>query len=130
MSLVHLDWNNALTDLRRVFDAIPKGEEIMRTYDELTVRRILKAVCADDGSPKGAGRTIAFARKYGLSLGHVSRVMLGLDSPNVALCDALGFARVTRYVRLNHNSRARPSDHHQDMHVPREGPKGAGGRGD
>jgi hypothetical protein len=66
---------------------------VTETFDETHVRLMLIRYCDRMGSQH------AFAQYYGLSDPFVGSVILGKRSPGTKILAALGFAKVTRYIR-------------------------------
>lgn len=71
----------------------------LRLYDESEVRRALIRACVE------AGGDLAFARRHGISARVVTLVRNGEGVMTARLCRALGFMRVSRFVRLQQASR-------------------------
>lgn len=66
----------------------------MRVYDEITVRRTLKAHCVNIGGVR------AFASQHRISEVFVEDVIAGNRAPSEMICRRLGFQSVTRYVKV------------------------------
>lgn len=62
-------------------------------FDELEVRRELNRQVA------AAGGSEIFAATHKISSDYVVNVLTNQSTPDFAICRALGFMRVTRYVR-------------------------------
>lgn len=62
-------------------------------YDEMDIRRALKAACKEYGSQS------TFATAHKLPIDYLSDVLKGYQSPGERTVRAVGFDRVTRFVR-------------------------------
>lgn len=66
----------------------------LRTYNEFQVRRALKRECIR------LGGQLQFADRHNFSEQYVCDVIAGNRSPAPRICRALGFVRITRYLRV------------------------------
>jgi hypothetical protein len=66
----------------------------MRIYNEFQVRKALKREC------NRMGGQLQFAERHDFSEQYICDVIRGFRSPAPRICRALGFHRITRYVRV------------------------------